>query len=385
MKIGIIGAGTMGRGIAQIAAAAGMEALVYDMQPEAQAASLDYLQKIMGRLAAKGKITDAEGKAILGRIFMVENMSSLSEADLVIEAVVENLEIKRSIFKQLESICGEDTILATNTSSLSVSAIAGTCSKPERVVGIHFFNPVPLMRLVEIIPALQTDDALVDRARQIIKSWGKQTVTVSDTPGFIVNRVARPYYSEALRILDEGIADIPTIDQAMTDLGKFRMGPFALMDFIGHDVNYKVTESMFHAYFGEPRYKPSFSQKKLMDAGRLGRKTGRGFYVHPYEKPEQEPLKDSEIGHTIFRRILFMLFNEAADALFWKVASRDDIDRAMQLGANYPARLLKWADETGLKEIVDYLDDLYNYYREERYRCSPLLRDLANNGNQFYG
>ena len=311
-------------------------------------------------------------------------MDDLAECDLIIEAIVEDLDVKKNVFRQLESITREDTILATNTSSLSVSSIGSACQQADRVIGIHFFNPAPLMPLVEIIPAIQTSNKTLNIAKALIDGWGKTTVVAKDTPGFIVNRVARPFYGEALRIFEEGIADAATIDWALTELGGFRMGPFTLMDFIGNDINYTVTESVFKSFFYDPRYKPAFTQQRMMEAGYLGRKSGKGYYDYQEGATKPTPNKDSKLGESIVNRIVVMLINEAADALFLNIASRDDIDNAMTKGVNYPKGLLKWADEKGITECVSELDQLYNEYREDRYRCSPLLRRMSVSGNKFY-
>ncbi len=374
----------MGSGIAQVAATAKHNVILFDTNAAALEKSEAKLKKIMARLVEKGRIDEATSTAIAGRITYAQDMQLFAGSGLVIEAIVENLDIKKSVFKQLESIVDADTILATNTSSLSVAAIAAACDKPARVVGIHFFNPAPLMKLVEIIPAIQTSDAVLTEAKSLIDSWGKLTVIAKDTPGFIVNRVARPFYGEALRILEEGIADAPTIDWAMTELGGFRMGPFTLMDYIGNDINYTVTETVFKAFYYDPRYKPAFTQKRLAEAGYLGRKTGKGYYNYGEGATNPEPTKDKVLGEKIMWRIVAMLINEAADALFWNVASRDDIDLAMTKGVNYPKGLLKWADEVGLQKCIDTLDELHSEYLEDRYRCSPLLRKMGREGQTFY-
>lgn len=384
MKTGIIGAGAMGTGIAQLAAFHGHEVLLFDTSSDALVKSRDSLQKILSRMAEKGKITDEEHQAIFGRIKFIESKTSLKDADIVIEAIVENLGIKKSVFKEIEGIVREDCILGTNTSSLSVSAIASACKKPERVLGVHFFNPPFLMKLVEIVPALQTDEQVSKRVFKWISSMGHFPVKAKDTPGFIVNRIARPFYGEALRILDEGIADAATIDWSMTDIGGFRMGPFTLMDFIGNDVNYTVTETVYKAFFYDPRYRPSFTQQRMAMAGYLGRKSGRGYYDYTEGVEKPKPSDDVELTNYIFERILVMLINEAADALHYSVATRDDIDKAMRYGVNYPKGLLKWADEYGIAETVEFLDDLYDLYREDRYRCSPLLRQMSYENIGFY-
>lgn len=241
------------------------------------------------------------------------------------------------------------------------------------------------MQLVEVIPAVQTSEEVLTKTIQIITDWKKVVAVAKDTPGFIVNRVARPFYSEALRIFEEGVADFATIDFAMKSIGGFRMGPFELMDFIGNDVNYAVTESVFTAFYFDPRYKPSFTQKRLSEAGYFGRKSGKGFYDYQNENSTMAlPSQDSILLQSIFDRILVMLINEAADALFWNVASTKDIDNAMTKGVNYPKGLLAWADEKGIAWCVDQLDALYHEYHEDRYRCSALLRKMNRENKTFY-
>ena len=383
-KIGIIGAGAMGSGIAQVAATAGHEVLLFDVNPKALQVSGEKLQKILNRLVEKGRLDDVTAKAIFGRIYRIDNFSSFADCDLIIEAIVENLDIKKKVFADLEELVNAQCILATNTSSLSVASIGAACKQPARVLGIHFFNPAPLMKLVEIIPAIQTDDAVLKEAQKTIDSWGKLTVIAKDTPGFIVNRVARPFYGEALRIYEEGIADVPTIDWAMTELGGFRMGPFTLMDYIGNDVNYAVTESVFKAFYYDPRYKPAFTQKRLAEAGYLGRKSGKGYYDYGEGAENPVPTKDEKLGKKIVDRIVAMLINEAADALYLNIASRYDIDLAMTKGVNYPKGLLAWADEIGIGECVLRMDNLHKHYLEDRYRCSPLLRRMLRMGESFF-
>jgi 3-hydroxybutyryl-CoA dehydrogenase len=279
------------------------------------------------------------------------------------------------LFRNIEAVVSEDCILATNTSSLSIASIAASCAHPERVLGIHFFNPAPIMALVEIIPAVQTRVGLAEEVKAWVSSWGKLPVITKDTPGFIVNRVARPFYSEAIRIYEEGMADCATIDAAMINVAGFKMGPFTLMDFIGHDVNYRVTESVFNSFFYDPRFKPSLSQKRLFEAGYFGKKTGRGFYDYAAGAEQIKPVEDSVLQQKIVNRILAMLINEAADALFLNIATREDLEIAMTKGVNYPKGLMAWGDEIGWANILQQLDDLYHYYHEDRYRASPWIRN----------
>lgn len=384
MKIGVLGAGSMGSGIAQVAATAGHQVVLCDTNEAALTQTDGKLRKVLARLIEKGRMNQEQVDSILNNISHATDMKSFSDCGMVIEAIIENLDIKKKVFKTLDEITTADAILASNTSSLSIASIAAACEHPERVIGIHFFNPAPLMPLVEIIPAIQTSKETLDHSKALIDSWKKVTVLAKDTPGFIVNRVARPFYGEALRIYEEGIADFSTIDWAMTELGGFRMGPFTLMDFIGNDINYTVTESVFAAFYYDPRYKPSFTQKRHSEAGWYGRKSGRGYFSYAEGAEKPAPDTDKAVGEIILNRILMMLINEAADALFLNIASRDDIDLAMTKGVNYPKGLLKWADEIGLPNVVEFLDAMYDEYREDRYRCSPLLRRLVKAGRGFY-
>ena len=383
-KVGIIGAGAMGSGIAQVAATAGHSVVLFDTKTEALSLSKSKLTSVMDRLVEKGRLTSEEAQEIQNRISYADHMEALSESGIIIEAIIENLDVKKGVFSSIESLVSKDCILASNTSSLSIASIASACDRSERVLGIHFFNPAPLMPLVEIIPAIQTADEITDEARNIIDSWKKITVLAKDTPGFIVNRVARPFYGEAIRILEEGIADVATIDWAMKEIGGFRMGPFELTDYIGHDVNYVVTETVFKAFFFDPRYKPSFTQKRLVEAGRLGRKSGQGFYDYSQGAVNPKPNTDEALGTEIVNRITAMLINEAIDALFLNIASAKDIDLAMTKGVNYPKGLLAWADEKGLDVVLTQLEELYKNYCEDRYRPSPLLRKMVNEQKTFY-
>jgi 3-hydroxybutyryl-CoA dehydrogenase len=382
MKIGVVGSGAMGSGIAQVAAMHGHQVVIFDANATAIEKSKTGLEKVLNGLQEKGKIPAA--KEILDRFTFASDIASFQGCGLIIEAIIENLQVKQQVFADLENVVDSDCILATNTSSLSVTLIASACQKPERVVGIHFFNPAPLMPLVEIIPAVQSDESIVENSRNIINSWGKTTVLAKDTPGFIVNRVARPFYGEAIRIYEEGIADFATIDWAMKEFGGFRMGPFELMDFIGNDINYTVTETVFRDFFYDPRYKPSFTQKRQVESKRLGRKTGRGYYNYAEGAQMPEPDRDEEKGKYIFQRVLVMLINEAVDALYLHIASREDLDIAMTKGVNYPKGLLHWCDEIGAAKIYDHLKNLQDIYGEDRYRPSALLRQMAKSGKHFY-
>lgn len=382
IKVSVMGAGTMGSGIAQIAATKGHEVCLYDSFNESLENSKNKLNKILHRLVEKEKINNETKEQILSRIKFSNNLEDIQKSSLVIEAIIEDLSIKQKLFQEIESIVDKNCIIATNTSSLSIASIAGACEKADRVIGIHFFNPAPLMPLVEIIPAVQTSEETNKKTNELIDSWDKVTVIVKDTPGFIVNRVARPFYGEALRIYEEGIADFATIDWAMKDIGGFRMGPFELMDYIGNDINYTVTETVFTAFYFDPRYKPSFTQKRMKEAGYLGKKTGIGFYDYSLELPE--PKKNYELGEKILFRILSMLINEAADAVFLNIATKKDIDLAMTKGVNYPKGLLAWADEIGINKILSELEDLYTKYGEDRYRPSPMLKIMVKENKKFF-
>ena len=376
--IGVIGSGAMGAGIAQVAATAGHVVFVYDNNAKSLEKAQTNLKSSLTKLVEKQKISADQSQNISKNIHFVSDLTAFANCNLIIEAIVENLEIKQKVFSDTEKIVGADCILASNTSSLSIASIASACSDPSRVLGIHFFNPATLMPLVEIIPAIATKTDLADEVKKLVDSWGKITVIAKDTPGFIVNRVARPFYSEALRIYEEGIADMPTIDWAMKEFGGFKMGPFELMDLIGHDVNYVVTETVWKQFYFDPRFKPALSQKRLLEAGFLGRKSGRGFYNYTEGSTMPEPKKDETLGKLVFNRVLAMLINEAADTLYYQIASKEDIDLAMTKGVNYPKGLLKWADETGPKNVLKTIQDLYDLYQEDRYRPSIGLKKMIN-------
>lgn len=377
-RVGIIGAGTMGVGIAQVAATNGCLVTIFDANSQQAEKAKFGLQSTIEKLVSKGKISQEQGNSILSNCVFCSSLSDLAQSDLIIEAIVENKEIKHQVFTELESLVSETCILASNTSSISITSLASCLKKPERFIGIHFFNPAPLMPLVEIIPGLLTDTKLSSEMLKLMADWGKVPVLAKDIPGFIVNRIARPFYGEGLRIVEEGIATPEQVDDAMRSLGNFKMGPFELMDLIGVDVNFAVTKTVYQDYFYDKKYQPSLLQQRMSEAKLWGRKTGRGFYN--YAGNEENPIPDTneKLYTEIFNRIIAMLINEAVEAKRLKVASDEDLDLAMMKGVNYPKGLLAWGEEIGFDRISKTLHDLYETYQEERYRQSPLLRKLAN-------
>ena len=383
-KLSVIGAGTMGTGISQLAATHGWDVSLIDSNLDALGQSRSSLHSVMNSLVEKEKFSLEESGEILSRIQWTSDIKSISDSKLVIEAVIENMAVKQKIFSDIESYVSNNCIISTNTSSLSVAGIASSCSNLTRIVGIHFFNPVPLMKLVEVVPVEQTDSDLIENLKSTLQSWGKTIVIAKDTPGFIVNRVARLFYGEALRIYDEGLADFATIDWAMKEFGGFKMGPFELMDYIGNDVNYNATESVYFGSNYNPRYKPSPTQKKMVDEGFLGRKSGQGYYDYSNGAAMPQPVEDKNSGKKIFNRILAMLINEAADTLNLAIASRDDIDTAMTIGVNYPKGLLKWADEIGIESVCTRLIKFQSHSDDDRYKPCSLLIKMAKENYNFY-
>lgn len=279
-NIGVLGSGTMGGGIAQIAAQSGFDVLLYDINTEILQKAFGKISGFIKRAAEKGKLTREEADTAIERIITTTHLPNIASCDFIIEAVPEKLELKQSLYQELDTITAPEVILATNTSTLSVTQIASVTKNPGRVVGMHFFNPVPLMKLVEVIGGAISDEAAVQTTVEMAKRLGKIPVVTKDVPGFIVNRVARPFYLEALRLLEEGVADHATIDRLIREGGGFNMGPFELMDLIGLDVNFAASVSVYEAYFHEPRYRPRLLQQRMVESGRLGRKTGRGWYEY---------------------------------------------------------------------------------------------------------
>ena len=387
-SIAVIGAGAMGSGIAQVAAQAGHHVILFDTNAAALDRSRDQLSKVAQRLVTKERWTQEQSDAIQQRIQRTESMEEVKPCALIIEAIIEDFNAKKSLLQRIEAMVTADTIIATNTSSLSVTALAGQLERPEQCIGLHFFNPAPLMALVEVVPALQTDPKIGHSCHKLMEDWGKSPVIAKDTPGFIVNRVARPFYGEALRIAEEGTHDFEFIDEAMRAVG-FRMGPFELMDLIGNDINYAVTSTVFEAFYHDSRYRPNLIQKSHVDAGWLGKKVKRGYFAYDHngnKSIEQISSNNTQLTdehEVVSNRIIAMLINEAVDALRLKIASEADLETAMTKGVNYPRGLLTWGNDWGLNHVLEQLETLQNHYGEERYRPSPLLKKMVQSGQKF--
>ena len=405
-RLGVVGAGTMGAGIAQLGALAGIETVLHDPLAEALAKGEAAIHAGLGKGAERGRWSPDDATAAAGRLSTAESLDGLAGCEMVIEAAPERLDLKRELFEALSEVCGPGTVLATNTSSIPVTQIAGAAANPENVVGMHFFNPAPLMKLVEVIAALQTGERALAMARATGEAMGKRVIDASDGPGFLVNRCGRPFYSEALRLLQERIATHDQIDRICRMGGGFRMGPFELMDMVGIDVGYAVARSFMELSFGEPRWKPNPLQARMAAAGRLGRKSGRGWYEYsgegPYRPDDPElPLRElaegpgadkeeaelkaagfhvERIGAApagVLERIVCCLVNEAAFAIGEGVGSAQDVDAGLELGLNHPRGPVTWGRELGFDHVLATIDGLWEHYREERYRAAPLLRRSA--------
>jgi 3-hydroxybutyryl-CoA dehydrogenase len=396
--VAVIGAGTMGAGIAQVALEAGWRVALHDAQDGATDRARTRIREGLARRAAKSGIdADTLDDWVDGRLANLSTPGSVGEAaagaQLVIEAIVEELETKRRLLTELGDAAAEDTILATNTSALSVTGIAEAAFRPERVVGLHFFNPAPVLPLVEVVAGRRTAAWAAERAAGIVEGWGKTPIRVADSPGFIVNRVNRPFTLEPLRLLRSGAGTVASIDAALTAAG-FPMGPFALMDLIGIDVNLAAARGLFEASGRPPRFRPSPIQEELVAAGRLGRKTGEGFYRYADGKPtgpaarfasqprtriqrdaHGEPIASTDLDPgTIAERVILAIVNEAFRALGDGIAEEADIDLAMRLGANHPFGPFEWVARTGTHEVVVMLDALSDEDADTFRPALPLLR-----------
>lgn len=374
LRVGIVGAGTMGSGIAQVALLAGHTVTLVDVQPEVVARGQAAIAAGVQRLADKGQLTSDAAAGALARLHSACDLADLAGAGLVIEAAPEQLALKQALFAQLSAICPAP-VLASNTSSLRIADLAAGASDPARVVGMHFFNPAPVMPLVEVVRGPQSSVKAVDLVAAVARAWGKTPVLAADTPGFIVNRVARPYYLEALRITGEGLATVPEVDRAMEAAG-FRMGPFRLLDLIGIDVNYAVSQAVYAAFGHHPRFAPHPIQAEMVAQGRLGRKTGLGFYDYtgtmtPEDIIRATPL-DDQLATAVQLRILACIINEAYYALGEGVATAADIDTAMRLGTNYPRGPLAWGEALGLDVVRSTLRGLHGI-DPTQYALAPLV------------
>jgi 3-hydroxybutyryl-CoA dehydrogenase len=393
--VGVVGAGTMGSGITQVAAEAGFDVLLFDPVEGATARARERVAGFLERKVEKGQLSVVDASDAIERIRPVDGLDGIAAADLVIEAVPEELELKRNLFRDLDRLVTADAVLASNTSSLSIARISAATTKPDRVLGLHFFNPVPLMALVEVIPGPMTAPELVDDVALFARRLGKTPVVATDTPGFIVNRVQRALYLEAFRIFEEGLAEPAAIDDAMRQVG-FRLGPFELADVVGTDVNLAAGTAIFEGFFGDPRYRPAQVQRRVVDAGRLGRKTGAGYYDYAADgargapwvglarRPDGAPRLPAIEPPQIEARVLAAIVNEAASAVADGVASPGAIDTAMRLASNWPEGPLAWGERIGLDPVVHTLDALHLAVPDGRYRVTPLLRSLSLNGGSFF-
>ena len=373
VDIAVVGAGTMGAGIAETAALAGLSVVMVDVSEEALDRGRVTIEKDLDRRVKKGRLPDEERRASIGRVSTTIALEDCAGAPVIIEAVVEDMAVKSKVFGDLDGVVASDAVIATNTSSLSVAGIAAATEHPERVVGLHFFNPVPAMRLVEVVAGPSTDPSAISQAEGVAERLGKTSIRVSDTPGFVVNRVARPFYLEALRLVEAG-GEPGRIDAAIRGAG-FRMGPLELADLIGNDVNLAVSESLFERYYYHPRFRPSYLQRSMVEGGLLGRKSGRGFYDYgAEEKGEDHGFEPSE---NLALRVISCIVNEAFLVLSEGVATAEDIDRAMKLGANYPKGPFEWLEEIGAHRIVETLDSLRAAHGDA-YLAAPALRESAS-------
>jgi 3-hydroxybutyryl-CoA dehydrogenase len=380
--VAVIGAGAMGSGIAQVAAQAGHEVHLVDAAEGAAGAAKDRLASVLAGLAARGRIPLALAEGAAFNLHVAHSVADLPECGLVIEAIREDLGDKQALFAALAASQPAGTLLASNTSSLDITAIGQGLPHPERVLGLHFFNPPAVMRLVEVVRGLATSDESLTAAADLMTAWGKTTVICTSTPGFIVNRVARPFYGEAQRMVEAGVADAATIDAAIREAGGFRMGPMELTDLIGQDVSLAVGTSVWEQTGHDERYAPTDLQRRLVANGHLGRKTGRGIFRYGEAGQPLDAVPDRALAAALLRgpivtnpfgRTLAMLVNEAVDLVARGEASADDVDIAMKLGTNYPQGPIAWGAEVGFEVIARQLRQLDAAFPGGRYRPSPAL------------
>lgn len=371
-RVGVLGAGTMGAGIAQLCARAGIETMLCDANPEALSGGLERIERSLARAVERGRSIEAEAAAVRARVRPVGSVAELAGIELAVEAVPEIIELKTELLSALGALPGE-VILASNTSSISIGLLAERSGAPERVLGLHFFNPPTAMPLVELVATPRTDPRAVARARAFAERLGKEVVEVLDGPGFLVNRCARPFYMESLRMVEDGFAQPWEIDRACVELGKFPLGPFELMDTVGIDVSLAVTRSMWEQSYGEPRWRPSPIQTNQVAAGRLGRKTGAGFYEEG-DSWRERPAPTPELAAAILDRIVANLVNESAFALAAGIADPADLEQGMVVGLKHPCGPAEWERRWGRDRIVAILDDLWEREHDPRYRVCPRLR-----------
>jgi 3-hydroxybutyryl-CoA dehydrogenase len=382
-RLGVVGAGTMGAGIAQLGCLAGIETALHDPIPEALEKGAAAIHTNLEKGAERGRWSAEDAAAARERLVTAAALEDLAGCEVVIEAAPEKFELKRELFQALGDVCGADAVLATNTSSIPVTQIAGAARNPQNVIGLHFFNPAPLMKLVELIAALQSGERALAIGRAVGEAMGKRVIDAKDGPGFLVNRCGRPFGSEALRLLQERLGTVEQIDRIYRVGGGYRMGPFELMDLVGIDVGFAVAQSFMELSFGEPRWKPNPLQAQMVAAGRLGGKTGRGWYEYgatDATRPIRSEHNDTVASLTdaeqeLLHRVQCCIVNEGAFALGEGVGSAEDIDDGVKLGLNWPMGSIELGRELGFENVLDTMDDLWEQYREERYRAAPLLRD----------
>jgi 3-hydroxybutyryl-CoA dehydrogenase len=392
-RVGVVGAGTMGAGIAQIATLGGYETFLYEIDQKQLDRGLEMVRNGMRRGTERGRWTEDQATDALERLRADSLMEIVRDCELVIEAAPEDLELKRDLFDRLARVCGPGTVLATNTSSLSVTAIAAAAERPERIVGMHFFNPPALMQLVEIVAGDESGEPALGLATEVASGMGRTPIQARDSLGFVANRCVRPFFLESLRMLGEGVAPHDELDRIVRLGIGLRMGPFELMDLIGLDVNFAVAKSFWEQSFGEPRWRPTPIHARMVASGRLGRKAGRGFYSYAEDSPHRPRDPDTEGERPIFdeeelervagpnapavaARLGATIANEACFALGERVATADDINTAMRLGYNWPIGSLEWGERLGWNRALGVLEELRERLGEA-YRPAPLLRDLA--------